>query len=180
MCLRSSIAVLLQGSERALPLQGWGSPPGGKEASPWLAGYQSWAGDPRAFPVLAGWVVVEDWRHRPHSSPCPSWVVSGAPWTGCEPCCCEPLFSSAAGLSDSGLTRSSCLWAVNRSPSPHEWRALCPLFSARTCFCFHQNHGHGLECLHLLTALAKLILFNYLPGLSLNTFCVKFTFFFLF
>lgn len=30
---------------------------------------------------------------------------------------------------------------------------------------------------HLLTTLAKLILFNYLPGLSLNTFCVKFTVF---
>ena len=37
--------------------------------------------------------------------------------------------------------------------------------------------SRGLERFHLLTALAKLILFNYLPGLSLNTFCVKFTVF---
>lgn len=40
-----------------------------------------------------------------------------------------------------------------------------------------RNTNLGLERFHLLTTLAKLILFNYLPGLSLNTFCVKFTFF---
>lgn len=47
----------------------------------------------------------------------------------------------------------------------------------RSCFCFHQEREHGSENFRLLTPLAKLILFNYLPGLSLNTFCVKFTVF---
>lgn len=66
------------------------------------------------------------------------------------------------------------LWRSCSSLLPEQW-ALYLFVQQWTAFVSFRNVLCCLERFHLQTTLAKLILFNYLPELSLNTFCVKFT-----
>lgn len=126
---------------------------------------RSGLGAPCLIPLVAGQVSKLGGRAETQAPRCPvpyPGGVQGSPITS------SPRSPGPLTLRCLGEVLSS--HHVSRLPLPR----VC---TVRSCFCFHREHEHGLEYFHLLTTLAKLILFNYLPGLSLNTFCVKFTVF---